>query len=146
MDIKTVALSGDQTLHDLHLIIQDAFEWDNDHMYSFFMSNKVWGRASEYSGNPLGEYIPEDSFRGVSNSASATEIRDLNIKEKSVFKHLFDYGDELVHTIEVLEIKSFDKSKNYPILIGKTGKSIEQYPNYQDDDWDGEDFEKKEEN
>lgn len=32
---RKLELLADQTLEDLHLAIQDAFEFDNDHLYSF---------------------------------------------------------------------------------------------------------------
>ena len=52
--IRTLEIEDSQTVHDLHLAIQDAFGWDNDHVYSFFMSNRLWDSDSDYSGDPLG--------------------------------------------------------------------------------------------
>lgn len=45
---RDLELSADHTLEDLHLAIQDAFDFDNDHLYSFFMNNRAWDRSSEY--------------------------------------------------------------------------------------------------
>lgn len=41
-----IQLSAHGTLHDLHNLIQEAFEFDNDHMYSFFMDGKPWSKNS----------------------------------------------------------------------------------------------------
>ncbi len=61
---RKIELRADQTLHDLHLAIQDAFEWGNDHLYAFFMSGKAWDNASEYrlpeGHTPWGEFIEDD--------------------------------------------------------------------------------------
>jgi len=61
---RKLELRADQTLHDLHLAIQDAFEWDNDHLYVFFMSGKAWDSDTEYrlpdGYTPWGEFIDED--------------------------------------------------------------------------------------
>jgi hypothetical protein len=61
---RKLELRADQTLHDLHLAIQDAFEWDNDHLYAFFMSGKAWDSKSEYSlpegYTPWGEFIEDE--------------------------------------------------------------------------------------
>jgi hypothetical protein len=61
---RKIELRADQTLHDLHMAIQDAFEWDNDHMYAFFMSGKAWDETSEYrlpeNYTPWGEFIEAD--------------------------------------------------------------------------------------
>ncbi len=45
---RKIEMRADQTLEDLHLAIQDAFEFDYDHLYSFFMSGRAWDRATEY--------------------------------------------------------------------------------------------------
>src|SRR5262249_51784805 len=45
---RRVELRGEQTLHDLHMAIQQAFDFDNDHLYAFFLSNRAWDEASEY--------------------------------------------------------------------------------------------------
>jgi hypothetical protein len=61
---RKIELRADQTLHDLHLAIQEAFEWDNDHLYAFYMSGKAWDSASEYrlpeDYAPWGEIIEDD--------------------------------------------------------------------------------------
>ncbi len=44
-----IEMKPDQTLEELHLAIQSAYEFDNDHLYSFFMSNKAWDTKTEYS-------------------------------------------------------------------------------------------------
>jgi hypothetical protein len=45
---RKIEMSADQTLEDLHFAIQDAYEWDADHLYSFFMSGQAWDEGSEY--------------------------------------------------------------------------------------------------
>ena len=61
---RKLELRADQTLQDLHLAIQDAFEWDNDHLYAFYMSGQAWDSDSEYrlpeGYTPWGEFIEDD--------------------------------------------------------------------------------------
>jgi len=45
---RKIELRADQTLEDLHWAIQNAYNWDADHLYSFFMSGKAWDRSTEY--------------------------------------------------------------------------------------------------
>ena len=45
---RKIEMRTDQTLEDLHFAIQDAYEWDADHLYSFFMSEKAWDESTEY--------------------------------------------------------------------------------------------------
>lgn len=46
---RKIELGAEQTLEDLHLAIQNAYDWGNDHLYSFFMNNKAWDPSSEYT-------------------------------------------------------------------------------------------------
>ncbi len=61
---RKVEMSADQTLEDLHFAIQDAYEWDADHLYSFFMSGQAWDESSEYclpeGSDPWGEPIDDE--------------------------------------------------------------------------------------
>ncbi len=51
---RKLELPAEATLENLHNAIQAAYDFDNDHLYSFFMSGKAWDRATEYS-------LPEDA-------------------------------------------------------------------------------------
>jgi len=40
----------DETLDDLHHLLRHAFEWDDDHLYSFWLNGEFWSdEASEYT-------------------------------------------------------------------------------------------------
>ena len=52
---RKVELAADQTLEDLHFAIQNAYDWDAAHLYSFFMSGEAWDSTTEYC-------LPEDAF------------------------------------------------------------------------------------
>lgn len=41
---RKLAVRSDQTLVDLHRLLQTAFEWDDDHLYAFWVSGRVWDR------------------------------------------------------------------------------------------------------
>lgn len=47
---RTIELRADQTLHDLHQVIQHAFNLDDDHLYAFFLNNRAWDPTFEYGG------------------------------------------------------------------------------------------------
>ena len=124
---RTIEIEGTDTLYDFHLEIQRAFNWDNDHMFSFFMSNKIWDKQSEYKANPLGEHMVS-SFGDTSKSAGETEIGDLSLQKGSSFKYLFDYGDEIIHSIKVLEVyENKDSNASFPRLVKSVGEAPPQY-------------------
>lgn len=118
-----IQLSEHHTLHDLHNLIQEAFQFDNDHMYSFFMDGKAWSK-----------YEVKSPFEDEGPSADEVEIGELDLIEKQSFLYIFDYGDVWRFNIEIFEIKNEDRLKFIPKIIESIGKPPQQYPN-QDDEW-----------
>ena len=96
-------------------------------MFSFFLNNKIWDQDTEYKGNPLGECEPS-LFDDKAKPADEAEIRDLGIRRGKKFKYLFDYGDELIHTIETIKIyENNEKESRFPRIIESKGKAPAQY-------------------
>lgn len=50
---RTVAISASATLEDLHLAIQRAFRFDDDHLYAFFMDGEA--RSDDCFNDPRGK-------------------------------------------------------------------------------------------
>lgn len=124
---RIIEIDGKATLYDLHQNIQYAFNWDNDHLFSFFLGESMKDRENEYSANPLGEHMIAN-FRDPSKSASDAELRDLNLQVGREFLYLFDYGDELLHKVSVMDIKKSKASRHEPgKIISKVGKAPDQY-------------------
>jgi hypothetical protein len=124
---RRIEIRGDQTLDDLHLAIQDAFGWDNDHMYAFFLSNKAWDPKTEYQGNPLGE-----------GNAGITAIYSLDLRARKQFLYIFDFGDDLRHRIKVEAVvkNGAEAGVEYPRVIESHGAAPSQYPEGDDEDKD----------
>jgi hypothetical protein len=61
---RKIEMRADQTLENLHFAIQDAYDWDADHLYSFFMSGKAWDGSTEYrlpeGSTPWGDTMDDD--------------------------------------------------------------------------------------
>lgn len=124
---RTIEIEEDNTLYDLHWEIQNAFGWDNDHLYSFYMSNELGDTQSEYAGDPVGGDL-SSTFTKPPGSAAQTELRTLGFEQGKQFKYLFDYGDHLIHTVEVLDIHDReDENATYPRVVEKTGEPPPQY-------------------
>jgi hypothetical protein len=124
---RTFEITGNQTLYDLHMNIQYGFDWDNDHMFSFYLSEKLYDRNNEYTANPLGEYI-KSSFGKTTKSAAEAQLRDLQLFPNFSFWYLFDYGDELIHRVTVEGMREMtSKDTKLPKLINKVGNAPPQY-------------------
>jgi hypothetical protein len=117
------------TFEDLHLAIQNGFEFDNDHLYAFFLDGK---RFSKYAVNcPYSEEPPFTDELCLGNCRLINKQRIL---------YLFDFGDEWRFDV-VLDIKHDIEMVFEDIeIIKSVGKSPEQYPDY-DYDYDDEEDE-----
>lgn len=130
---RTFLIAGIQSLYNLHRKIQRAFRWDNDHMFSFYLSNKLHDRSSEYSAAPDGKHYPS-RMGEPTKAASDAELRDLDLKEGQQFLYLFDYGDQLLHQVTILEITETDQHKPVAFqLTGSVGDNVDQYHAYDED-------------
>ena len=124
---RTFEVEGSHTLYYFHLDIQQAFNWDNDHMFSFYFGGRLFDPENEYSANPLGEHMVR-SMGPPSKSAAAAQIRDLELTENTTFLYLFDYGDELVHEVIVEKIRDKnDEDKKLSTVVSKLGTVPPQY-------------------
>ena len=134
---RRVELTGDQTLHDLHDTIQEAFDWDDDHPYAFFLSGRAWDKSTEYT-SPYG-------MSEGDRSAAKYRLEGLPLKAGKQFLYIFDFGDELRHTIalEAVQPRKAQQDMDYPRIIEQHGKAPPQYPDLEDDedDEDGDDEE-----
>ncbi|MBA7707580.1 hypothetical protein ES703_116455 [subsurface metagenome] len=79
---------------------------------------------SEYSGNPIGG-DPSSIEDEPSGTAAQTEIRTLGLRKGNQFKYLLDYGDNLIHTVEVLEVsKRGAVNETYQLIIENVGEPL----------------------
>lgn len=115
---RTIELRSEQTLDDLHLAIQKAIQWDNDHLYSFYMNGQLHDQRYEFAC-PLNEDSPPFTDEAV--------IGELGLAMKHKFLYLFDYGDQHQLEVEVVEIQSKAKVAKYPRVVDSQGKAPAQY-------------------
>jgi hypothetical protein len=120
---RTIDILDNQTLEDLHYAIQDAFHWDNDHLYSFFLSGKAWDSITEIA-TPDSDSEPP--------LADEVIFRDLDLQPGQEFLYLFDYGDELRHTVEVEQLFPEVKKGDFPRIVQRKGRAPAQYRTWDD--------------
>lgn len=117
---RKIEMKASQTLEDLHDAIQDAIDWDNDHLYSFFMDNSFDSLDAEFTC----PYEPEG------RKTADIAVGAFGFKKGQKFAYLFDFGDMHKFEIEVIDFGTVQKGKSYPMLIESKGKTLEQYPDY----------------
>lgn len=134
---RRIAARGSQTLDDLHEAIFDAFDRDDEHLYSFYFTRPgVKGRnrlrnAVEYT-HPSAAEDP-GPFGEAPPNAAKKKLASLGLKPQQVFLYLFDFGDEWWHEIIVEAIDAPTEKGKYPRILDKQGKSPPQYPDIDED-------------
>jgi hypothetical protein len=84
---RKIEIGAEQTLEDLHLAIQAAYDWGNDHLYSFFMNNKAWDPSSEYT-------LPEGAlYEGMEIEEAAEDLGEDEDEEDGEEASTFSLDD-----------------------------------------------------
>jgi hypothetical protein len=112
-----------QTLVTLHKAIQRAFHWYNDHLYSFFLSDKERDEDSEYT-KPLAKREEDLFFKGP-RSANIS-LRRLHLRKGQRLAYVYDFGDNIRIELHVRGMTPAKRIK-YPRTVTLRGFSPEQY-------------------
>jgi hypothetical protein len=136
---RKIEILGSQTLDDLHKAIQEAYGFDADHLYSYFMSGKAWDHSGyEYHHPDAAPQTPitkkmrtlmsmiRGSYPEPRLPATKMRIQSLNLKPKQKFLYLFDYGDQWQFEAEFIK-EGTSENTHYPRIIDLRGESPQQY-------------------
>lgn len=108
---RTIQVPSNFTFYDLHLVIQNAFNWHDAHLFEFMIKNK---QIADYEDEfmeenilPSREILLEDEFKRKSQKAL----------------YIYDFGDHWEH--EIILKKSFkpEEGKKYPLCIEAQGNT-----------------------
>lgn len=122
---REVELLERHTLHDLHHVLQTAFELDNQHLYAFYLNNNPFDRIFSYDGPGASD---------AKHHADRTTLAALPLKVNKRFLYLFDFGDEHHHEVQVLRRGEASAGVSYPRIVAEEGEAPEQYPEWDDPD------------
>jgi len=114
---RVIQCAGRHTFEDLHLAIQGAFTFWDDHLYSFFMDGKRWSKRGIHS--PYADELP---------CSNEVMISQAGLREKQSILYLFDYGDEWEFKVTVTSIFDADFPLASPVVVEAKGEAPEQYP------------------
>ena len=121
---RVIEMSGEHSLDDLCRVILSSFDFTDEHLYEFCMDNRMYSDYS-YQSDPEGG---EPSTR--------VKLDKLGLMIKQKFSLHYDFGDDWMFTIIVQNIAETAK-KTVPRVIKEKGK-IEQYPDWEEDEYDYE--------
>ena len=115
---REINVSHRHTLGDLHTAIQDAFDFDDDHLYAFYVN------GNHRTGKPI--YC--DDTRDGGKTAEETTIEEMGLYKGQRLYYLFDFGDMWEFTVDLVQIDKDLPLLLRPAIIEVKGESPEQYP------------------
>jgi len=110
---RVIEVKENFTLRQLHNYIQQIVEFDDDHLYEYYVGKNPRNRSESISKNSaLNEIYPLTGYK---------------------LYYLFDFGDCWLFQIKKSRKKlEEDKKAKYPRLVKSTGINPEQYPEYEE--------------
>ncbi len=116
---------------DLHEAIQNAVNFENDHMFEFYVGRTPRNRAFSIGGEP-----DWDNFDPI-ETYSSVHLKDVwPLPDKMKLFYLFDFGDRWF--FQITKTRRKDKEPEfgvtYPRVVESIGESPEQYPDWFDDE------------
>ena len=104
---RRIEIKGDQTLADFDHVIRNAFNHDTfDHLSEFFRER--WSQGGFGEINPDGE-----------GSGAKKRIEQLGLSEGDKVGYVYDFGDEIQHTVTLEKIGEPEKGIEYPRVISE---------------------------
>jgi hypothetical protein len=138
---REIEIAANQTLEELGNAIPLAFDFDDPHLWSFFLSGRAWDHESEYA-----LYSEPDPFGGPpARAARRALIREApwpGASGKKEFLFLFDYGDEWHFGVKLVrQSPTVETGVRYPRVVTQHGEAPPQYPDMDEEGEEGEEGE-----
>jgi len=122
---KVVEITEETNFFNLHSYIQKIIDFDDDHLYEFFVGKNSRKRERVF-GDEGGYGLDEQE----SLNTQLNEVYPIN-KGSKLYYH-FDFGDSWIFKIIKSRKKKYvEKGADYPRLIESEGENPEQYPDYE---------------
>ena len=115
---RTIEVRSEQTLDDLQRFIQHAFEWNNEHFYSFYMNGCKYDDRYAFA-------CPHEADRPACTVEAI--VGELGLVLHHRFLYHFDYAADHLFEVEVVNIRPNVRPSNYPRLVDSYGKAPLQY-------------------
>jgi Plasmid pRiA4b ORF-3-like protein len=112
-----------KTLYNLGEEIVRVFGFGFDHAFGFY--SKLTGSVYD---SPVKYELFADMGEGEARSVKRSRIADAFPAIGARMTFLFDYGDQWLFRIEVIDLKRKEPKVKYPRLLKSNGIAPEQYP------------------
>ena len=117
--VRVIEIEDDATLEDLHLAIQSAVSFDDDHLYDFHAGRNYRNRQVRFA----------QSDEGDEGAYSRIRLRDVYPLGNLKLYYIFDYGGSWTFEIrKARKVHAPQPRIRYPRVIERRGLDPEQYP------------------
>ena len=120
--IRIIRMNQEDFLYDLHLLIQEAVEFDNDHLFEFSIGSGMMRKTYTLS---------ETMNSNRQLTVESTRLKDLELCKGQKFTYLFDFGDMWWFDIKILEIR--ESAAEESRVIKALNNAPVQYPIYEEE-------------
>lgn len=112
---RRILVPDDYSFFALHVAIQDAFGWEDEHPHQFF-TDSPFKRNSHYLC--LSFSMSEIEIDDTGNTIDERKVRlsEYLRREKGAMFYEYDFGDSWMHEIKLEKILPKEPKMKYPIL------------------------------
>ena len=146
MHCLSIEIKEEDTLEDLHNVINQSFGFDGSEMASFYISDEEWNQGEEIRLFDVGE--------GNSRLMSETKLNEVLSKSNTKLIYVYDFLSMWTFYVELADIANPVDTTDYPNLLFVQGQLPDSPPDKQfeaeklddydeefEDDFDNQDFE-----
>ena len=115
---REIELAGNQTLADLGEAIPEAFDFDEPHLWAFFLDGKPWDATTRST-----PWTPSQTRSGAGSPDAAARVRIREAPAGTEFLFLFDFGDEWRFGVKLARTSdTVDPGARYPRIVARHGE------------------------
>lgn len=124
---RRVQLDEQTTFRELHLLIQEAFNWEDAHLHEFMLNQTMHNVSFFDSGNiKIGSAEERDNVFESALDESSEILADYFEQEKNKALYIYDFGDDWQHEIVLENILYPEESVSYPVCLKAKGIAPEE--------------------
>lgn len=119
---RTITVRDDMTLVDLHYALQSAFDWDDDHLYSFWLDGSFWASDEDHYMHPY-----HASSADPPGKSACARLDELALTEGQQIAYEFDFEREWRIALKLREIRPAQDGDAVARCIEREGVAPPQY-------------------
>ena len=127
---RAFEIADTSTLYELAQVIVRSFEFDFDHAFGFYskLKGNIYDSPVRYE-----LFVDMGETDNEARSVKRTLVIEAFASVKSKMRFMFDYGDEWIFLVELVERKQKKPRVKLPRLLVTAGKAPVQYPDPDDE-------------